>query len=158
LTLFECSVSDFSDNNERPILDSETEHALLDAPMRYSHSRDYDSYYRRRDRYPSMFSLLGISSLGITVLSALLIILLLLIGGVLEATKPGGIDDNSPEAMLLGLALFGIVGLDMLGIGLGIGGLCQRKSSKVLPGLGVAFGIMVIFGVFIIMVIGLATD
>ena len=69
---------------------------------------------------------------------------LLVTAGVLDAATPGGIDGNSPVAVLVGMRMFGGLLLDMLGIGLGIAGLCQSHRSKLFAVLGLTIGVVVL--------------
>ena len=77
------------------------------------------------------YSGFGIASFVIAIVAGLLEFVLVAAAGVLEATTPGGIDENSPVAVLLGLALIRGLLVDILGIGLGIASLCQPTEESV---------------------------
>lgn len=117
--------------------------------MRYDDDYDTDDLPRALPH-----SGLGIASLAITFLMGLFEFVVIMIAGILESTTEGGVDENSPEAMLLGLSVLGGMMLNFVGIGLGIGGLCQSNRSKIFPALGVCLGIVVIFGVVSVIVLG----
>src|SRR5580704_6402598 len=107
------------------------------------------------DDYPVLpHSGLGIASFLITLAMGLLVFVLFIIAGILETSSENGIDENSPTAMLLGSAIVGGLMIDVLGMGLGIGGLCQPKRNKLFAGLGLGFGAVVFFGAAGLMVIG----
>src|SRR5262249_14243521 len=107
--------------------------------------------------FPEMkHSGLGIASFVIAVTVGLLEFVLLAIAGVLEVTTPGGIDENSPVAVVLGLTLLAGLLVNILGIGLGIAGLCESYRKKLFAVLGVVIGAVVLFGVLLVMAIGLA--
>jgi hypothetical protein len=118
------------------------------------HSEDFFA----RDYSVRTHSGLGIVSFVIAIAVGLFEFILVAIAGVLEVTTPGGIDENSPAAILLGLALVGGLLVNVLGIGLGIGGLCQRYRSKLFAVLGVVIGSVVLLGVLLLMIIGLTLE
>jgi hypothetical protein len=101
---------------------------------------------------------LGIVSFVIAIAVGLFEFILFAIAGVLETTTPGGIDENSPATILLGLALVGGLLVNVLGIGLGIGGLCQRYRRKLFAVLGVVLGSVALLGVLLLMIIGLILE
>jgi hypothetical protein len=96
----------------------------------------------------------GIASFLIAVGAGLLEFALVAAAAVLEASTPGGIDEDSPVAILLGLGIFGGLCIALVGIGLGVAGLCQQNRSKVFAVLGVVFGSAVLLGVLLLLVIG----
>lgn len=96
---------------------------------------------------------LGIASCMIGVLAGLIEIAIVMIA----VSSPGELDENSPEAILIGLGLFAGLGVAMLGIGLGIGGLMQRRK-KLFAVLGVLISLFVICGVAGLLVLGLMAE
>ena len=76
-------------------------------------------------------SKLGISSLLISIFSAIGLFIIFLIAGVMEANTYGGIDEESAGAIILGLFMFGFGFLDLLAIGLGIAGIFQNMRSRI---------------------------
>lgn len=97
----------------------------------------------------------GIASFAIAIAAALLEFVLVATAGVLEASTKGGIDENSPLAILLGLAVIGGLLVALVGIGLGIAGLCQSRRKRVFAVLGMIMNPVVLFGVLGVMVLGL---
>ena len=88
--------------------------------------------------------LIGMLAVGIVVTA-----------GVLEASTPGGIDEQSPVAIIVGLGIFAIIGLSFVGSGLGIAGLFQSNRNRVFSILGLIFNTMIIVGLVGLIVIGL---
>lgn len=99
---------------------------------------------------------LGIASLILSIVSALAIFLLVVLAGVVESTTPGGMDENSAEAMLIGLLLFAFMGAALLGLGLGIGGLLQQNRAKTLAIVGTVVSAITLVGSVSIILLGLA--
>jgi hypothetical protein len=81
-------------------------------------------------------------------------IILLTIAGIMESRAPEGIDENSPEAMILGLLLIGGLVMSFVGGVLAVAGLVQGERSKVFPILGLGFNGMIILGVIGIVILG----
>ena len=99
---------------------------------------------------------LGIASFIISIVTGVLMFLLIAIAGIMESSTPGGIDENSAEAALIGFLAIGFLLLDLVAIGLGIGGLVQENRKKVFAILGVSFSGSTIFFTLAIMLLGLA--
>lgn len=98
---------------------------------------------------------LGISSFIISTIIGVLMFLLFMVAGVMETLTPGGVDDESVGAMLVGLFLIAFVLLDMLAIGLGIAGFLQKNRNKLFSILGVVFAASTIIATVCLMIIGL---
>jgi hypothetical protein len=119
---------------------------------------DYDDEYEEpayRPRRALGHSGLGIVSLAIAVVVGAAEIVLLVIAGILESQTPGGIDENSPEAIILGLLLIGGMVVSLVGGVLAAVALVQGMRSKVFPILGLALNAMIILGMIGIIIIGL---
>jgi hypothetical protein len=112
---------------------------------------DYDDHLSFR----LVHSGFGIASFAIALAVGLIEFVLVAIAGVLEASTPGGIDEGSPGTILLGFAVIGGLMVNVLGIGLGIAGLCQAHRRRVYAVLGVATGSLVLLGVLGLIVVGL---
>src|SRR5690606_41826207 len=82
---------------------------------------------------------LGIASFIISLVAGLAILIAIVIAGIMEANTPGGSDENSPEAILLGLVQSGMLVLDLVALGLGIGAPFQRDRQKIFATLGAIF-------------------
>ena len=100
----------------------------------------------------------GIASLSISIASALGLFILFIIAGIIETSSAGGMDEDSIGALIIGLFLFGFVGLDLVAIGLGIAGIFQKTRQRVLAILGtiIAFATEII--TISIVTVGLLTS
>ena len=99
---------------------------------------------------------LGITSFISSLVSGVLIFLLIALAGVMEATTPGGINEESASAILVGLFLFAFLFVALVALGLGIGGLLQKDRKKVFAVLGTVFSSVTIVGTLFVMMVGLA--
>ena len=109
----------------------------------------------REDRHSRM----GIASLVIAILAIIAIVLFFVIsvsvassavGNDPQSFDPTSIDQNSPLAStfaLLGLGLIGSVLLTVVGFGLGVAGLIQRRRKRLFAILGTIFNGLVVLGV-----------
>jgi hypothetical protein len=101
---------------------------------------------------------LGIASLITSIVAAMLVFLVLLVAGVLEASSEGGIDEESPLAVAIGLSLLAFLGVALAALGMGIGGLLQKNRKKVCAVLGTVFSALTLVGTLSLMVLGFAMD
>ena len=101
---------------------------------------------------------LGIAAFILSILSTLLIFALVTIAGVLEATTPGGIDETSLEAIIVGMLIFAFIGLALVGLGLGIGGLVQKQRKKIFAILGTIFSSVTILATLALIAYGTTID
>jgi len=96
----------------------------------------------------------GITSFIISLVMAIVAFIIVIIAGVLEASSPGGMDENSVAAAVVGLAIFGCIFVQLVALGLGIGGLIQKYRKKLFAILGTAFSGLTIIGVAFLMLVG----
>jgi len=83
---------------------------------------------------------------------------LVVMAAVMAARTGEEVNKESPEAAVLGVIGCGIIAaalLYLVGIGLAIGGLCQRNRHKVFPVLGLVLNIVFLLGIAGLMVIGI---
>lgn len=99
---------------------------------------------------------LGIASFITSLVSGVILFILVVIAGVMEASSIGGMDENSVGAVILGLFLIFFIAVCMVALGLGIGGLFQRERKKIFAILGVVFSGIAVMGVGLLMLIGIA--
>lgn len=97
---------------------------------------------------------LGIASFALSLGATLLLFLLFIIAGVMEASTPGGIDEESPAAIIAGLGIIFCVILELVALGLGIGGLCQNNRRKLFAVLGVIFAAVMTLLTVLLIAIG----
>lgn len=100
-------------------------------------------------------SLLGIFSFAISVLMGLALLVLVVVLGVLEASTPGGVDDNSVWVGLLGLAVILCLVANFVGFGLGVAGSVQARKKRIFAILGAIFNGLILFAVVVLILFGL---
>jgi hypothetical protein len=81
---------------------------------------------------------------------------MIVVAGVMEATTPGGVDEQSPQVMLLGLVILAGMLAALVGAVLAIIGLTERNRYKAFPMVGLLFNGLILLGVIALMVIGMA--
>ncbi|MBW2409833.1 MAG: hypothetical protein JRF72_08550 [Deltaproteobacteria bacterium] len=96
----------------------------------------------------------GITSFIISLLVAIGAFFLVVVAGIIETTTPGGMDENSVAAVVVGLFIFACIFLQIVALGLGIGGLIQKYRKKIFAILGTAFSGMTILGIVFLMLVG----
>ena len=101
---------------------------------------------------------LGIASFIISIVIGMFDFFLVTIAGIVEATAPGGIDEESVVAVAVGLSIFLGFGVSLIGIGLAIAGLIQKNRKKIFPILGLVFNLTIIIVVIGIMIIGITVS
>ena len=105
---------------------------------------------------PQKHSGLGIASFVTSVVSCVLIFILIMIAGAIELSTPGGMDEESAAAIIVGLCLFLFLGFAVLALGLGIGGLIQKDRKKIFAILGTVLATFVLLGSLFIVIVGIA--
>lgn len=100
----------------------------------------------------------GIASFIISLAAAVGLFLLVVIAGVMEASAPGGIDEESAGAIFLGLMIFGAIGIDLLALLFGIIGVLQKDRKKIFSILGIVFSAFSVAGIASLMMLGLAAQ
>lgn len=108
-----------------------------------SESRSSSEDGRREKKH----SLLGIASFVMVVTAGIFEFILFVVAGIMEESTPGGIDENSTGAILVGLGLFAGIGLDVLGIVLGVVALSEGHRNRTFAALGLAFGALLLLGI-----------
>ena len=99
---------------------------------------------------------LGIASFVLAMTVGVLAFALVLLAGVMEISTPGGVDEESAVAIVVGLSLFAIFGLNILGIGLAIAGLIQADRLRTFALLGLVFNLLIAASLGGLVIIGLA--
>lgn len=97
---------------------------------------------------------LGIASFITSIVAGIVIFGAVVIAGVMESSTPGGMDEESAAAIIVGLALIAMLFLELAALGLGIAGLCRRDTKKVFAILGTTFSAVAIGGTALLMLIG----
>ncbi len=97
---------------------------------------------------------IGIASFVISIIVGVLIVILVMFAAVMEATTPGGIDDESAEAVIVGLLIITLILADLVAMGLGIAGLVQKNRKKVFATLGTIFSSVAVVGTVALIFVG----
>ena len=101
---------------------------------------------------------LGIASLILCVMSTLSLFALIVVAGVLEASTPGGMDEDSVPTIVVGLVAIGCFAGELLALGLGIGGIFHPNRNRLFPILGTVFSVTAVLGCLALTVVGLRVD
>ncbi|PVY92412.1 hypothetical protein C8C95_3282 [Acidovorax sp. 99] len=96
---------------------------------------------------------LGIASFIISLAAGAALVVLLGIAGVIES-QPGGMDEESAGAVLVGLLLALTALAHVLALGLGIAALVQAGRSKLFGVLGTVFASTGLIGTVLIFLLG----
>ena len=105
---------------------------------------------------PKRHSRRGIASFVLAAATGLFMFALVALAGIIEVSTPGGMDEESPAAIVIGL-LFILGGcLCLAGLGLGVAGLFDGNRKRVFSVLGLTFNALTILGVLVLLVVGLA--
>ena len=99
---------------------------------------------------------LGIASFAGSIIAGLALLVLVVMAGIMEASSPGGMDEESPGSILLGMFLFGFMFLSLVAFCLGVAGLLQSNRMKLFAVLGVVFSFLTLGGVLFLMILGMA--
>jgi len=102
---------------------------------------------------PLPHSGLGIASFVLSIIAGLGMLAIWTIASVAQ-TRPGGLDENAPAAIIGGFALVLLGMAQLLALGLGIGGLMQPSRSKTFGVLGVVFSCACLLGSGLLVLIG----
>ena len=102
------------------------------------------------------YSRIGIASFITSIVSGILMFLLIVIAGVVEVSTPGGIDEESVAAIMIGLCFFAFLFTSFVALGCGIAGVLQKERKKVFAILGTVFSALTIIVPISLMMLGLA--
>lgn len=101
------------------------------------------------------YSGLGIASFAVSLIAAALTFVLIDISGALAYYQPGSLDEDTPMAMLVGLAMMITIFAELAAAALGIGSLFQRDRRKLYGVLGLIFAVATLIGIVALIVFGL---
>ena len=101
---------------------------------------------------------LGIASFVLSIFCGFLVFSIIMIAGYLEMSRPEGIDEKSPEALIIGFSMILAMGITVIAFGLGLAALFQRNRRMSLAVLGMFFSAMVIVGTILLVIIGNTVD
>ncbi len=100
------------------------------------------------------YSGMGIASFIISLVGSVGMFVLFASAGAMETSRPGGMDENSAQAVVLGLLTIGMLFVNMVGLGLGIAGLFQKERKKLFAILGTIFSGITIILTAVLLIIG----
>lgn len=98
-------------------------------------------------------SVLGIVSFSLSMIVGALILITFVIAGIMEMRTPDGMDERALSTIVIGLAIIGLILMDLLAFGIGIGGLFQKNSKKLFAILGIicsALTLLVTLGLIVL--------
>ncbi len=95
----------------------------------------------------------GIASLVLSMVAGVGTFGLVVVAGVLAATSRR-VADGSSQAVMLGLAMFGFVGLSGVGLAFAVAGLVHPHRSRISAVLGLIFNLLVALGFVGLLIIG----
>ena len=98
---------------------------------------------------------IGIASFSTSIVSGICMFLLVVIAGVMESSTPGGIDEESAAAVILGLSIIAFLFISLVALGLGIGGVVQKDRKKIFPILGIVFSSVTLLTTLGLILVGL---
>jgi len=99
---------------------------------------------------------LGIASFITSIVAGILTFLLIVIAGVMEVSTPGGMNEESAGAVIVGLFLFAFLFACLVTLVLGIAGLIQKDRKKIFAILGTVFSAVTLVGTISLVMLGLA--
>ena len=99
---------------------------------------------------------LGITSFVLSILNFVLMFIMVGIAGYLQATTPGGLNEKSPQAILIGLFIILVFVLAVVSIILGVVSMFRKNRNKLFGALGLVFNLVTILIVGGLMALGLA--
>jgi hypothetical protein len=115
---------------------------------------DDDRFYRREPTHSG----LGVTSFILSLLSGLFLVIMVVLATALTARNGAELDEESPEAILIGGAILLSMLVALVGAILGGVALGQRDRKKVFAILGLCFNLLVLIGTLGIIVLGLAAS
>ena len=99
-------------------------------------------------------SKMGVASFIISLVQGGINVIAVISAGVLTTLGPQ--DEHEIGFMIIGLVIFGGIFAHLTGVGLGIAGIVQRNTKKVLSILGLIFNLGAILVVLMLMIMGMA--
>lgn len=101
---------------------------------------------------------LGIASFVLSLITGLGEFLGIGLAGTVTAANPNVTDETSQVFMWIGSLVCGGLVLNILGVILGIVGLVQPGQKKVFSTLGLIFNVILVLGIALLMIIGVAAS
>jgi hypothetical protein len=125
--------------------------------MRYREEFDSDDYYAYDSR-PRGHWFLGIASFFLALASGFFMLGVFVLGLVLSAREPYGIDDDSPMIAIFGILFIFGISVDVVAITVGGVSLGVEKQNKAFAWLGIGIGATILIGSICLMAVGAILD
>jgi len=100
---------------------------------------------------------MGIAAFITSLCGAMSMLGLIVTAGIIETTTPGGMDETSMSAILVGLGLMGTAMMQLVAFGLGVAGVFQADRRRVFAVLGLVISIGSMLSVILLMILGALT-
>lgn len=97
---------------------------------------------------------LGIASFITSIICSVLLFVFFVIAGVMEMSTPGGIDEESTPAVILGMGIIFCVMGELAAVGLGIAAVCQNDRKKIFGILGLSFAAAIALFTLLLLALG----
>ncbi len=101
---------------------------------------------------------IGIASFILSLFGPACFLLLVIAASALEASTPGGLDENSTAAGILGVLLIAVLIISIVSFFLGVGALLQTDRKKVFSVLGLVFSAGGFFLEILLLLLGLVAS
>ena len=101
---------------------------------------------------------MGIASFIISLVAGLGLLVTFGVAGVADSTQPGGLDEASVMAGVLGLLMVLFALAQLIALGLGIAGLVQVGHNKIFGVLGTVFASTALLGSLVLMLLGVILE
>ena len=98
---------------------------------------------------------LGIASFALSIIVGIAVLAVFVAAGIAETSTPGGMDEESPVAIIIGLGIFAAGGLGLVALGLGVASFFQSERKKLFGILGVVFSGAILLVTAGLMLLGL---
>jgi hypothetical protein len=99
---------------------------------------------------------LGIASFALSLLAGVELFACVGLATYFAASLQGEFDEESPQAIMVGLGIMGGLGLAVIGLGLGLAGAVQSNRNKIFAILGLIFNTLLFVAICGLMGLGLA--
>jgi hypothetical protein len=96
----------------------------------------------------------GIAAFIISLVTGFLYVVFIVIATTIQMNNPGA--NDHPAQALAGCGILCTIVVNLVGVGLGIGGCCQTHRKLLFAILGLIFNGVQVLGILLLMVIGLA--
>ena len=118
-------------------------------------NNEEDSIEFQVEEWPLKHSGLGISSFVVSLVAGVALFGLFAVAVAIQIQNPESMKGDSAMTTILGLFVICIAFIDVIALGLGIGGLFQKRTKKILAILGVVFSGVVLLIFVLLMIIGM---